>query len=122
MITAAARRIGGLLLLLIVGTVAIALPLGLAAGSSVRRSISVGFYLAGCFLLIAGFFVGNRGPVRAKGDAGVPIFGPLFQTRMLRKATKEEREESINLSVVFVTLGFVLILLGILADTRTELF
>ena len=122
MLRAAARRFAGLLLLLVVGTTVLALVFGLAGGSGVRRSVSVGYYLMGCFLLISGFFVGNRGPVRTKGDPGMPIFGPLFQTRLLRWATPEEREETLSISVIFVALGLVLIVLGVLVDTRTELF
>jgi hypothetical protein len=91
-------------------------------GSTVGRSVSIGFYLLGSFLLVSGFFIGNRGPVRTKGDAGVPIFGPLMHNRLLRWATPEEREESLSISVVFVALGFVLIVFGILADTRHKLY
>ena len=39
------------------------------ARESVSRAVSVGFYLVGSFLMIVGFFVGNRGPVRLKRDA-----------------------------------------------------
>jgi 4-amino-4-deoxy-L-arabinose transferase-like glycosyltransferase len=121
-LVAALRRFAGLLLLISAGTVVVSLVIGLAAGSGVSRSVSIGFYLVGCFLLVLGFFAGNRGPVRVKGDPGVPIFGPMLQTRMLRWATSEEAQESLSISVVFVALGFVLILIGIGADTRHSLF
>ena len=123
MLVGALRRFAGLLLLLAAGTVVCSLSIGLLMGSDVTRSVSIGFYLIGSFLLISGFFVGNRGPVRAKGDdPGVPIFGPLMRHRMLRWATPEEREESLSISVVFVALGVVLILIGVLADTRYKLY
>jgi hypothetical protein len=122
MIVAGLRRFAGLLLVLVVGTTLLSLAVGLLAGSSVTRSVSIGFYLVGSFLLFSGFFVGNRGPVRTKGDPGLPVFGPLFRTRLLRWATPEEVGESLNLSVVFVALGFVLIMLGVVADTRYRLF
>src|SRR5215211_4885298 len=119
MLVGALRRFVGLLLVLAAGTVVCSLAIGLLMGSDVARSLSIGFYLIGSFLLISGFFVGNRGPVRPKGDdPGVPIFGPLMRHRMLRWATPEEREESLSISVVFVALGVVLILFGVLADTR----
>jgi hypothetical protein len=119
----ALRRFVGLLLVLAAGTVACSLAIGLAMGSSIPRSLSIGFYLIGSFLLISGFFVGNRGPVRAKGDDySVPVFGPLMRHRMLRWATPEEREETLGVSVVFVALGVVLILFGLVADTRYELY
>jgi hypothetical protein len=123
MLVGALRRFAGLLLVLAAGTVACSLAIGLLIGAGVARSLSIGFYLIGSFLLISGFFVGNRGPVRPKGDdPGVPIFGPLMRHRMLRWATPEEREESLSVSVVFVALGVVLILFGVVADTRHELY
>jgi hypothetical protein len=122
-VVGALRRFAGLLLVLAAGTVACSLAIGLATGSSISRALSIGFYLIGSFLLISGFFVGNRGPVRTKGDdPGVPVFGPLMRHRMLRWATPEEREESLSISVVFVALGVVLILFGLIADTRYELY
>jgi len=94
------------------------LILGLLLGASLSRSIAIGFYLVGSFWLVSGFFVGNRGPVRLKSDIGAPLFG----SRFVRWATPEEREETINMSAIYVLLGFVLILLGFAADTRYSLF
>jgi hypothetical protein len=123
LLAGALRRFVGLLLVLAAGTAACSLAIGLAAGSDVARSLSIGFYVIGSFLLVSGFFVGNRGPVRPHGDdPGIPIFGPLMRHRMLRWATPEEREESLSLSVVFVALGVVLILFGVVADTRYNLY
>jgi hypothetical protein len=117
-ISAALRRLA----LLIVGSALVIGVLsalaGLALGSSFGRSVSLGYYLAGSFLLIAGFFMGNRGPLRSKRDPGG---GVIFGPRVVRPATIEEREETINNSAVFVGLGFVLILLGVLADDRYRL-
>jgi hypothetical protein len=115
--SAALRRLTGLLVLAGGTTLLISLSLGLLLGESVSRSVSVGFYLVGSFLTIAGFFVGNRGPVRLKKDVGVPLYG----SRVMRWATPEEREESINTSAIYVVLGFALIFLGVLADTRYSL-
>ena len=64
-----------------------ALAFALLLDESVSRAVSVGFYMVGSFLTIAGFFVGNRGPVRLKRDVGVPLFG----SRIVRWATPEER-------------------------------
>lgn len=97
---------------------AVAVPIGLLAGSSLSRSLALGYYLVGSFCLIAGFFVGNRGPVRPKSDAFMPIFG----SRFMRWATPEERDETINMSAVYVLLGLVLIVFGVVADTRYSLF
>ena len=114
---AAFRRLAGLLVLAGGITLVGSLAFGLLLGESVSRSVSVGFYLVGSFLTIAGFFVGNRGPVRLKRDVGVPLLG----SRIVRWATPEEREESINTSAIYVVLGFALIFLGVLADTRYSL-
>jgi hypothetical protein len=114
---AAGRRFLGLFVLASVFTLAVSLAIGLPLGAGLARTVSVGFYAVGSFLLIAGFFVGNRGPVRMKQDVGVPLLG----SRYMRWATPEEREETINLSAIFVVLGFVLILVGVIADTRYDL-
>ncbi len=114
---AALRRLVYLLVLAGGITFVCSLALGALVGGSVSRSVSVGFYLVGSFLTIAGFFVGNRGPVRLKRDVGVPLMG----SRFVRWATPEEREESINTSAIYVVLGFALIFLGVLADTRYSL-
>jgi hypothetical protein len=118
---AAGRRFLGLLLLASLITLALSFAIGLPLGAGAARTVSVGFYCMGSFLLISGFFVGNRGPVRLKrtgGDVGGPF---LFGSRFVRWATPEEREETINLSAIFVVLGFVLILVGVAADNRYEL-
>ena len=86
---------------------------GIIVGARLTRSIALGYYLSGAALLIGGFFVGNRGPVRANRNQPIPIFG----TRFVRWATPEELDEAINTSAVYVSLGFALILVGVLADT-----
>ncbi len=111
---AAARRFALLLGGLSGGTAVAALLLGLAFGSSVSRSLSLGWYIVGCVLLISGFFVGNRGPSRPEGE-GWSVFSAR---RWVRWASPDEQRESLSLSAVLVVLGFVLIALGMLADTR----
>ena len=114
---AAARRFGIILAALAGGTAAVALLLGLAFGSSVSRSLSLGWYIIGCALLISGFFVGNRGPSRPEGEG----WGVFSMRRWVRWATPEEQRESLSLSAVLVVLGFLLIALGVLADTRYKI-
>ena len=99
-------------------TIAISLAVGAIAGASVARSISLGLDVVGSFTLLIGFFAGNRGPVRMRGDAAAAIFGQ----KLVRWATPSEREETLNLSAVLVTVGFVLVLLGLAADPRYSLF
>ncbi len=100
-------------------TVVLSLCFGALAGAPLSRSIAIGLYLIGSLILIFGFFMGNRGPLRhEQGDDG-GFFS--FLPRGVRKATPEERKESINISVLFVALGLGLILLGILSDSSHRL-
>jgi hypothetical protein len=117
MLRAALRRFSILLGAVAAGTAAFALLVGLAAGAGVWRSVSVGWYLVGSILLVGGFFVGNRGPARPQGEG----WSPFSMKRWSRWASAEEQRESISLSAILVVLGFVLILLGVVADTRYSL-
>ncbi len=117
---AALRRFVTLSVLSAAGTALVSAAIGLLLGAGLSRSISLGFYGVGSFLLISGFFVGNRGPVRVKGDPGFGLFG-VFKDRRVRWATGSEQAESLNLSFVFVALGVLLIVLGVIADTRYKL-
>jgi hypothetical protein len=92
---------------------AVSFVVGLLAGADLSRSLALGYYLAGSILLLGGFFVGNRGPVRAKRNQPIPLIG----TRFVRWATADELDEAINTSAVYVSLGFALILVGVLADS-----
>ena len=122
---AALRRLAFLVFLCSAVTVAVSVLLGVLAGASLDRSISLGFYALGCFLMVAGFFVGNRGPARLKSEepaAGpvIPGFGSMGGRR-LRWATAEEQRESINHSGLFIALGFILVVIGVLVDSRHSL-
>jgi hypothetical protein len=121
-IRAAARRFGVMLIALVVTTGALSLVIGLAAGAGVGRSVSIGYYCVGSAILILGFFAGNRGPVRQRGEHGGGGFIIPLPGRMLRWASPAEQHESISLSAIFVSLGFALIVLGVVADTRYNLF
>ena len=122
MLRAAGRRFLSLLLPFAIGTVVVSIALGLALGSSVARSISLGFYLVGSFVLVSGFFMGNRGPARLKGPVGDEGPWGISPRRRLRWASAEEREAALADTAVFVAIGFVLILVGVAADTRYTLF
>ena len=114
---AAARRFAILFAVLAGGTAVIALLLGLALGSSVGRSLSLGWYIIGSTLLVSGFFIGNRGPSRPQGEG----WNPFSLQRWTRWATPDEQQETLSLSAVLVILGFVLLALGVIADTRYSL-
>ena len=116
---AALRRLAGLFVIAAAVALLGAFVFGVVAGADGRRAISVAFYVTGSFLLVSGFFVGNRGPVRIRGgEKGAYMF---FGSRFVRWASPAEREENINLSAIFVVLGFVLILVGVAADNRYDL-
>jgi hypothetical protein len=93
-----------------------AIAVGLMVGASMNRSIANGFEGFGCLMLLLGFFIGNRGPVRLKRETA-PFFGP----RYLRWATPEEHTSTIAESAIFIVIGLLLILIGLLVDNRYEL-
>ena len=124
MVRAGLRR----LFLLIFGAVAVtalvSLVIGGLLGTPLGRALTVGFYLAGCFLMVAGFFVGNRGPARVKSEEGsrpTPM-GMFGGNRNLRWATLGEQNETINNSAVFIAIGLILVAIGILFDSRHAFF
>ena len=119
---AAARRFL-ILLGITAGVVAAASALlGLLLGTSVWRSVSVGFYLVGSFLLVAGFFMGNRGPTRLRGEPGEEGVWGLGRKKGVRMATADERREALANTAIFVTLGVALIVVGVIADSRYDLY
>jgi hypothetical protein len=122
---AALRRLAFAILICIGVTAAGSLLVGLLVGASLDRSLVLGFYLVGCFLMLAGFFTGNRGPTRVRSESpGVSAtpFGAFSGARRLRWATLGEQDEAINSSAVFVGLGIVLVIVGILLDGRHTFF
>lgn len=117
---AALRRFALLVLLCAGVTVAGSLLVGLLAGASVDRALALGFYGMGCFLLICGFFVGNRGPTVVDSESPGPMVLPMlnFAGRRLRWATGSEQNETMASSAVFIVLGLVMVAIGILVDSR----
>jgi hypothetical protein len=120
---AAIRRLVVLVVACSALTVVVSVPLGLLAGAALDRAVSIGFYGLGCFLMVSGFFVGNRGPARVKsetaGSSMLPI--PGFGNRRLRWATLDEQNETINNSAVFIVLGLILVLIGVVVDSHHSL-
>jgi hypothetical protein len=120
--TAAARRFVILLGSVAALVTAASVGLGLALGSSLTRAVSVGFYLVGAFLLVAGFFMGSRGPTRLRGEPGDEGPWGLGRKRGVRLATSEERRDALATTAIFVTLGLALIVVGVIADSRYDLY
>lgn len=117
MLLAAARRFLLLLGAIGGGAVVVGLLFGALLGAPANRSASLGLYVAGSFLLVGGFLLGNRGPLRRDDDgSGAPTI-----RRALRRATPEEVRDSVNMTVLLVLLGFVLLMVGAAVDSRYEL-
>jgi hypothetical protein len=121
-IVAGVRRFAIVTVVVVVVTALLSLAFGLLVGDSVNRSLSVGFYLAASMSMLLGVFFGIRPPVRQEGDAGAlgGLFG-IFGSGPVRFATPEEREDSLASSAVFVVLGLVLVLFGLVCDGRHPL-
>jgi hypothetical protein len=117
------RRFGVVATVAVAVTAVLSLIVGVLAGSSVSRSLAIGFYLIGALCLMLGFFFGTRPPVRQDSNAGAfgSFFGGFYGRGSVRFASREEREDAISSSAVFVTLGFVLLIFGVLFDRRHPL-
>jgi hypothetical protein len=114
----AALRFTILLLGIASATTIGAVVLGLAFGTSVNRAVSLGFYCVGSFLLLGGFFFGNRGPARLSDGVGEES---VRGRRNVYWASREERIQAINESAIFISLGLILIVIGVLVDARMRL-
>jgi hypothetical protein len=124
-VLAALRRLVLLLTATAAGVGLVGLLIGLAAGSSVQRGLSVAYYIVGAFLIVLGFFAGNRGPLRPKLADEEPIaalFGTGLALRRARRATLGEQWDSIATATIFLGVGAWLIILGVLADASVDLF
>jgi len=117
-LVAGLRRFALILAGLSAVTAAISLLFTSLAGGNTNRALSIGFDVVGVFFLVAGFFVGNRGPVRLKGQASAMFFGE----RRVRWATETERDESMSDSAVFIMVGVAMIIIGIVIDSRYRLY
>jgi hypothetical protein len=117
----------GLLILaaIAVPTALISLLIGLGSGLAVRSAVATGFYVVGAMLMIVGVLSGARGPMRAASPndpgAAAALFGMGLGRRRLRKATDDERREAVSGAVLFLVLGLMLVVLGVFADTKSEL-
>jgi hypothetical protein len=122
-VAAAARRFLTLLGFAAGVTVLASMLLALAGGVSVRRALTLGLYLAGSFLLLAGFFVGNRGRARVEttpSQRGGGL-GSALGARRVRAATHEEQSETIGTSAIFISLGLVLLVGAVVIDSQHDL-
>jgi hypothetical protein len=122
MLAAAARRFLLLLLGVAAAVAVVSLLLGLALDASLTRSLSLGFYAMGAFLLVAGFFMGSRGPARLRGQPGDEGVWGLGRKSGVRLATPEESADAVATTAVFLAVGVAMLVLGVLADSRYSLY
>lgn len=122
-LVAALRRLAVLVVSSAAVTAAASLIVGALLGAPADRSVSLGFYAVGCFLLLSGFFVGNRGPTRVTSESAGPSVLPIpgFTARKMRWATLDEQHETINDSAIFIGLGAILVIIGVLVDGRVSI-
>lgn len=120
----------GLLILvaIVVPTVFVSLLVGLGSDLPIRNAVATGFYVVGAMLMVVGVLSGARGPLRSapqddstEAAEAASVFGGGFGRRRLRKATDDERREAVSGAVLFLVLGLLLVVLGVLADTQNEL-
>jgi hypothetical protein len=107
-------------------TAGLAVLAGLALGTPASRAVPTGLYVVACFLLAVGVLAGIRGPVRPKGgDEGRDAVGGLFGIGVfaqgIRTASADERRDAGSTSWLFLTLGFALLVLGVVVDGRIAL-
>ena len=121
MLLAALRRFL-LLLGAATGVTAVASALlGALAGSGLRRSVALGLYLVGSFAVLTGFFVGNRGRMRADSSGSEGGALGSLGARRLRRASDEEQRESVATSGIVIALGATLLLLAVAVDAEHDL-
>jgi hypothetical protein len=120
MLLAGFRRLATILGSLIAATVLVALLIGVAAGSSVGRSVSVGLYVLGIMLLVGCFVFGVRGPLRGVSSTGQSV--PVIAARRIRTATADERTESTKVSLLLFVLGIAIVVLGSAIDPSHKAF
>jgi hypothetical protein len=122
MLVAALRRFLTLLAATVAVVALFSLVIGLLLGASANRSISLGLYVVGCFVMLVGFFFGMRGPLKPSDSSGVfSLMVPFFGGGPARAATSEEQHETFSLSALYVVLGLVLLALAIVIDSRNRL-
>ena len=101
-------------------TVAVSVLIGFLVGSSLARAVSVGLYGAGVGLLAGCFVVGARGPLRGVNRTGETV--PVFGARRVRRATGQERSDSVQTALFLFALGLVLLVVAALIDPAHQAF
>jgi len=117
---AGVRRLATIGAALLATTVVLSLLLGLIAGASPARSISVGLYILGIVLLVGCFIFGVRGPLRGVSETGETA--PIVGARGFRRATADERTESTRIAILLFLLGIAVVVIGSAIDPTHKTF
>ena len=120
MLVQAARRLALIFAAVLGSTVAVSVLLGLVAGKSLDRSVSIGLYVAGAVALLGCFVMGARGPLRGAGASGEST--PLLGAKKVRRATSDERTEATRTALLLFALGLVLVVIGSVIDPAHKAF
>lgn len=124
------RRFALLALGIVVITAIGSLGLGVLTGTGVRRSLSLGFYVAGVGCIVMGLFQAVRPPVRHDSPPESidhpSLYGMLIGSHArhggpVRWASPDEVGESYATAGLLVTLGVLLIAMGTFVDGRRAL-
>ena len=121
MLVAALRRFAILLVGVAGGVSLVSLAIGALVGAGANRSISVGLYVTGCFVMLVGFFFGLRGPMRPSDESFFSVSIPFLGVGPARRASADEHRETLNMSAIYVVLGLSLLVLAVAVDTRYRL-
>jgi hypothetical protein len=101
-------------------TVVVSLILGLAAGASAARSVSVGLYILGAVLLVGCFVFGVRGPLRGVSATGETT--SVVGARRLRTATPAERTASTRVALLLFAVGIAVVVIASIIDPNHKAF
>jgi hypothetical protein len=118
----AARRFALILVVVLVVVAVLSAAVGALLGADLQRSVSVGYYCVGSFFLVAGFFMGIRGPVRLRGEPGDEGPWGLGRKKGVRWASADEHQENTASAGLFIFLGLVIVALAVVIDDRYQLF
>jgi hypothetical protein len=113
----ALRRFTAVVLVAVAGACLLGLLIAAVAHDDLRRGLAIGLYASGAALTGLALLLGTRPPVRSKGDGGFVGLGRWVGTGV-RWAARDEQDEAINLPALLLTVGVVLVVIGIGVDDR----
>jgi hypothetical protein len=116
-LSAALRRFAAVVAAAVVAAALVGLLVVAVAKVDLRRGLAIGFYVCGAGSCGLAVLLGAAPPVRGKRDGGFVGFG-RWVGGGIRWATRSERE-AVNLPALLVTVGVVLIVVGVAVDDRS---